>query len=44
MNLSTNGWIKKKQILQKPEKAQIFEWEPIEDFNLKPLFFAGTPS
>jgi hypothetical protein len=29
---------KSKNILKKPEKAQIFSWEPIEGFNLEPRF------
>jgi hypothetical protein len=32
------GW-KKWKILEKPEKTQIFVWEPIEGFNLEPRFF-----
>jgi hypothetical protein len=30
--------------LKKPEKAQIFIWEFIEGFKLKPRFFMGIPT
>jgi hypothetical protein len=33
---------KSKIILEKPKKAQMFVWEPIESFNLRPKFFTGT--
>jgi hypothetical protein len=33
---------KSKIILEKPKKSQMFVWEPIESFNLRPKFFTGT--
>jgi hypothetical protein len=41
---SIKKWLKKGNKSLKARKCQYFAWEPIEGFNLEPVYFTGTHS